>query len=153
MLPLFLSLSLDLSEELLLCFPSRILVNKDAIQRKTRTTTTTPPSSRVDNNNNGSNRRRAFVPSIGPGAIGPNGGVQLRRLRLGDGDRESNRRLPVRFLGGRENDDTKRRTRVPEKTNRGDRGDLRRHGRTVFSDGELRGEADGVSEIIITTRS
>ena len=150
MLPLFLSLSLDLSEELLLCFPSRILVNKDAIQKKTRTTTTIP-SSHVDNN--GSNRRRAFVPSIGPGAIGPNGGVQLRRLRLGDGDRESNRRLPVRFLGGRENDDTERRGSVPEKTYRGDRGDLRRHGGTVFSDGELRGEADGVSEIIITTRS
>ena len=152
MLPLFLSLSLDLSEELLLCFPSRILVNKDAIQKKTRTTTTTTttPSSRVDNNNNGSNRRRAFVPSIGPGAIGPNGGVQLRRLRLGDGDRESNRRLPVRFLGGRENDDTERRGSVPEKTYRGDRGDLRRHGGTVFSDGELRGEADGVSEIILT---
>ena len=130
-----------------------VIVNKDAIQKKTRTTTTTtPPSSRVDNNN-GSNRRRAFVPSIGPGAIGPNGGVQLRRLRLGDGDRESNRRLPVRFLGGRENDDTERRGSVPEKTYRGDRGDLRRHGGTVFSDGELRGEADGVSEIIITTRS
>ena len=110
--------------------------------------TTTTRNTTTTTHHHGSNRRRAFVPSIGPRAIGPNGGVQLRRLRLGDGDRESNRRLPVRFLGGRENDDTKRRTRfVPEKTNRGDRGDLRRHGRTVFSDGELRGEADGVSEI------
>ena len=119
----------------------------------TTTTTTTTRNITTTTHHHGSNRRRAFVPSIGPRAIGPNGGVQLRRLRLGDGDRESNRRLPVRFLGGRENDDTKRRTRVPEKTNRGDRGDLRRHGRTVFSDGELRGEADGVSEITLVYSS
>ena len=138
MLLLFLSLSLSFSLSLR-------MLNKNATKEDERP----PPSSRADNNN-GSNRRRAFVPTIGPGAIGPNGGVQLRRLRLGDGDRESNRRLPVRFLGGRENDDTERRGSVPEKTYRGDRGDLRRHGGTVFSDGELRGEADGVSEIILT---
>ena len=41
MLPLFLSLSLDLSEELLLCFPSRILVNKDATKEDENNNNTT----------------------------------------------------------------------------------------------------------------